>query len=256
MKNILFAHCTGGIGDKFKILCNTMYLAEIWDKKLIIKWSKGAHCKLPFEEMFSNHYELCNTDIPDCKRLGHLDRLHTAPPGDVYIKSGSITQYKSSLIPIEQFLNQMGQLQINHQLSEKARYLKKQFNLSPNDYGFHMRRTDKGHIVTIEQQLSKLAELVVGNQKILVTSDEARAEQEAKLRFPDNVIVRQKSFPEFFNGKINRSGKSIRAGLIDLLLLITTTFVSCRPSSAFADTVKYLQLAPKCKPRKFLLTMK
>jgi hypothetical protein len=274
--NYIINYSSGGLGNRLLPLASCGLLANVLNRKLGVHWPSTLRCMGQFKNLFSNDIKeidisLLNPD--DCviystpKFIHHDSNLNNLNSLlNLYNKIGCISLqevstnidhskkfiivYNNTLLSgfedVSKFLKELVPVKTLKKTIDK---FSEQHNISKNVLGIHARSTDFLNS-SIEPYLNKVNNFIGSNQhvKILFCSDNPEWEAQLYLKYPDNIIIREKKDnvrkqnenSSWINNALT-SELAVQEAVIDIFLLAKTNFVMYNKDSTFAHLVNFLK---------------
>jgi hypothetical protein len=277
----LVIYCDGGFGNRFNALVSGLILARELKLSPRVVWPVNNWCGAAYHELFDEHeLEVVNRELAtykaECEKYQYYiveDRLSLATEWVTPLLTPSMDEarafaakstldifYYTALIPafvgFELVKNEVRQLKLKSEITERALAFIRDAGLTPGDYlGVQIRKTDFGGNGADDNNLFELI-AKVPHKRAFVCSDDKTVEERFKTLpnvaiFPKTAHVEKRVDGDWmavtadhsgrlYAGNINRSGQSVIDAIVDLLLLSYSQVVKTS-NSTFLQTALLMQ---------------
>jgi hypothetical protein len=251
----VFVVCLGGLGNRLYSLIGGLYWAQKYNCSFNIVWSPSDECDVGYTDLFSTHTD----SVISLSRLKHILFKSTdltvagflqqkkALQNDIFLRcikdrnilnnirdpdhlqsfNGSLI-YNNIGLPLyigeHTAVGLLNCFKINNDIVERVTTFIKQNNITENDTGFIVRKTDAGSIVNTEKIFNYIKDNT--STRFYITSDSK--EVEIKFNKNKNVLCYPKLHYVVFNKNkeiLYRSKQSVIEAFISLLIASKTHII-------------------------------
>ena len=275
-KNIIF--CDGGLANRLNSLISGLKLAEIIKGEWIICWPINEWCGAALEDLFDIDIPIINeklsfyqNQIEEFFFIMHEDQLKFNPK--MYVNINGITSFEclnlqselnyfyfNNLVPKFLSLNDINDMlrliSVKDNIKEKAFDFVEKNNICNETIGLHIRKTDFGDTVN-DNELFEIA-LRSESNFFVCTDDQLVSKKFSKLKnctlYLHDEYVKKRDANQCWNGlvaddvgriynfNVSRNAESVRAALIDMLILSKTRIVNTSNSTFLKMAITFKQI--------------
>ncbi len=275
-KNIIF--CDGGLANRLNSLISGLKLAEILKGEWIICWPINEWCGAALDDLFKVDLPIINEKLSffqyrkdELFFIMHEDQLKFNPK--MYVNINGITSfdclnlkmdrnyfYYNNLIPnflsLKDINDVLNKISIKHYIKKQALDFIEKYEINNETIGLHIRKTDFGDAVNDKElfdlALSSEGMFFVCTDDILVSKKFSKLKNCAVYLHENYVGKRDENLNwndlvsdnvgRIYNFNVSRNSESVKAALIDLLILSKTKIVNTSNSTFLKMAIIFKQI--------------
>jgi hypothetical protein len=274
--NYIINYSSGGLGNRLIPLASCGLLANILDRKLGVYWPSTTRCMGQFKNLFLNDIQEIDISVlnpNDCviyskpeyvyhdatlNGINHLLNMYNLigcrPLDEIstninHSKKFIIVYNNTFLSGFEDVSNFLKELNPIKNLKNIIDAFATKNKITKETIGVHARSTDFLNS-SIEPYLNQVNNFVSSNKhiKILFCSDNPEWEAEMYLKYPNNIIIREKKDNVTKQNKNSSwannaltSEVAVQEAIIDIFLLAKTNFLIYNKDSTFGKLVDFIK---------------